>query len=48
MLVPNLRAWGASLEVLNKLLIWSLKAKFRAWVGKYRRTLARFPENKDY
>lgn len=24
-------------------LIWSLKAKLRAWVGKYRSTLARFP-----
>ena len=43
-LVANLRPAGASLEVLKAALIVSLKAKLSAWVGKYRSTLARFPE----
>ena len=37
MLVPKLIHWGASLEVLKRLLIWSLKAKLSACVGKYLR-----------
>ena len=33
------------MAVLKVAFTESLKAKLRAWVGKYRRTLARLPEN---
>merc|ERR1712088_611097 len=33
-------------RVSNRALMVSLKAKFRAWVGKYLSTLARFPLQK--
>merc|ERR1719494_487702 len=46
MLVANLTAGEASLGVANMALMVSLKAKFRAWVGKYLSTLARFPLQK--
>merc|ERR1711973_353927 len=35
-----------AMGVANKALMVSLKAKFRAWVGKYLSTLARFPLQK--
>ena len=44
MLVPNLTYWGASLLVLKTALMVSLKAKLRACVGKYLKTLAKLPE----
>ena len=47
MLTPNFCHWGASLEVLKMLLMVSLKAKFKAWVGKYLNTLAKLPEIKE-
>merc|ERR1711878_67992 len=46
MFVANLTAGEASLGVVNRALMVSLKAKFRAWVGKYLSTLARFPLQK--
>merc|ERR1719494_632727 len=46
MLVVNLAAGEASLGVANMALMVSLKAKFRAWVGKYLSTLARLPLQK--
>ena len=43
MLVPNFLAALASLGVAKVALMASLKAKLRAWVGKYLSTLAKFP-----
>ena len=43
MFMPNFWYCGASLGVLKTALMESLKAKFRACVGKYRRTLAKLP-----
>merc|ERR1712027_35504 len=47
MFLPNFSAWLAFLEVPNAALIVSLNAKFRACVGKYLRTLARLPRQKE-
>ena len=47
MFFANLSYWGASFAVLNKAFTVSLKAKFKACVGKYRITLAMLPVNKN-
>merc|ERR1711962_1284216 len=46
MFVANLTVGEASLGVANRALMVSLKAKLKAWVGKYLSTLARFPLQK--
>merc|ERR1719326_731369 len=43
MLTPNFFQLGASLGQAKAALIESLKAKFKAWVGKYLKTLAKLP-----
>ena len=47
MLLVNFFTCGASFGVLNAALILSLKAKFKAWVGKYRMQFAKFPRQND-
>ena len=47
MLVANFLPGLAPLGVANMALIASLKAKLRACVGKYLRTLAKFPETRE-
>ena len=43
MLAANLVPWLAVLGTEKAALMASLKAKLRAWVGKYLSTLAKFP-----
>ena len=45
--MANFMVEEASGETLNKALMESLKAKLRAWVGKYLMTLAKFPRQKE-
>merc|ERR1711892_28130 len=46
MLAVSFSVYEASFGVANMALILSLKAKFNAWVGKYRMQLAKFPRQK--
>ncbi len=46
MFLKNLTPYEAFGSDLKTVLILSLKAKLRAWVGKYRRQLARLPRQK--
>ena len=48
MFMPNLWALLASLGTAKAALMASLKAKFRAWVGKYLSTLAKFPKEEKF
>jgi len=47
--LPKKNLYGSLLGSygLKKVLYVSLKAKFKAWVGKYLRTFARFPLHND-
>ena len=47
MFLANFSYCGASFAVLNIALTVSLKAKFKAWVGKYLNTLAKLPVNQS-
>jgi len=46
MFLAKLTTYGSLLDCLNIILILSLKAKFKAWVGKYRIQLAKLPLQK--